>query len=402
MSPIASTSASRPLHLPPSPAARRKRARRAPAPGPCACLLLCLVGSVAAGSAPQPLVARDTSPARLDLLATSTSPSLRWYERAAAVAPANNTLASTTAAARTVTTVKAVAAAASSSANALTLTSVSVATKTSVLVGVGGSSTSSSAASTTSSAGKAVNTTVPAGYTIPSAFDETLGTTFVSTACPSFFSTFLADPDFIGCVPFGLLLSSSSGFFDAEKQPYSELPYILNASCAANKTTCVDVMSSLAAKIRLASTCGEDLNQGNAIAIEALEGFQNYEMMYSAGCQKNNSTGQANASDIYFYYLPTATALPSGTKSCSDCTHGLMDIYSRYANNTSLQISQTYAAAQGNVSQACGSTFAPIVAVTTAVSGSPPPRSKGASWISLVGFFAIGLGPALGSFLFLQ
>jgi hypothetical protein len=51
-------------------------------------------------------------------------------------------------------------------------------------------------------------------------------------------------------------------------------------------------MSSLATKIKLSNTCGPDLQAGNSLAVEALQGFENYDMMRKAGCQRNAQTQQ--------------------------------------------------------------------------------------------------------------
>jgi hypothetical protein len=48
------------------------------------------------------------------------------------------------------------------------------------------------------------STSVPANFQLPTAFDSTLGV-FYSTACPSFFATFLALPRFTACAPFSLV-----------------------------------------------------------------------------------------------------------------------------------------------------------------------------------------------------
>ncbi|KAK4703428.1 hypothetical protein P7C70_g2793, partial [Phenoliferia sp. Uapishka_3] len=196
-------------------------------------------------------------------------------------------------------------------------------------------SVSLSATATASSTAFATNasiTAVPANYKIPQAFDSTLGTAFSSTACPSFFANFLADPTFLACAPFSLLLSTSTAFFTAEKSPSSLLPYVLNATCTPDVDICSAKMASLATQIRLPSTCGPDLALSNALAVEALMGFQNYDMMRQAGCQKSNTTGEycfaaaaaeKPASELYFYYLPTGTSLPSGTAAtCGGCTQG--------------------------------------------------------------------------------
>ncbi|GAA5942510.1 hypothetical protein JCM10213_004799 [Rhodosporidiobolus nylandii] len=239
----------------------------------------------------------------------------------------------------------------------------------------------SNAASATRTATSAVSTStaVPETYQLPEAFDSTLGTNFTSTACPSFFSTFLADSTFTSCAPFSLLLTTSSAFFTAERSPYSLLPYVLDASCAADAVTCTDLMDSLAKEIKQSNTCGPDLNLGNPLAIEALRGFQNYRIYREAGCQKSNATGtpycfaeaaaQSEPDDLYLYYVAEGTSLPSGTApQCGSCAQGLFSIYSRYASNSTLAISKTYSSARAALAVNCGPTFAPVVTVATSSS----------------------------------
>ncbi|BGP61414.1 hypothetical protein NBRC10512v2_002733 [Rhodotorula toruloides] len=233
-----------------------------------------------------------------------------------------------------------------------------------------------SAATTTSTGVISTSTAVPAGYDLPEAFDSTLGNNFTSTACPSFFATFLANPTFKSCAPFSLLLTTSTGFFQAERAPYGLLPYVLNASCTASQDECTGLMDSLAAKFQLQNTCGPDLAKGNPLAIEALNGFRSYRLMREAGCQTSNTTGRycfaeasakTNPSDLYYYYLPEGTSLPSGaTSDCDTCTQNLLAIYARYATNTTLAISKTYASGRAAAALACGPNFAPLVATSTA------------------------------------
>jgi hypothetical protein len=187
-------------------------------------------------------------------------------------------------------------------------------------------------------------------------------------------------------------------------------------------------MSQLASRIRLSNTCGPDLSKGNPLVTEALMGFQNYNLYREAGCQKNNATGQvslehgasrvegreatstccekadpstspqycfAQASaqsdpdELYFYYLPEGTSLPSGTTSdCNDCTKGLLQIYSNYATNSTLTISKTYAAGRVLANQACGPTFAPLVAST---STSDADWKLGVSLLVSLGGLAVGI-----------
>ncbi|GAA5943919.1 hypothetical protein JCM3775_002278 [Rhodotorula graminis] len=232
----------------------------------------------------------------------------------------------------------------------------------------------------TASSGISSSTAVPDGYTLPQAFDSTLGTNFSSTACPSFFATFLADPTFQSCAPFSLLLTTSSAFFKAQRSPLGLLPYVLNASCSAPEADCASTMSNLARTIKLKNTCGPDLELGNPLATEALQGFQSYPLMREAGCAQSNETSrycfaEASAkkdpSDLYYYYLAEGTSLPSGTTpTCDFCTQNLLGIFSRYANNSTLAISRTYSSGRSAAALTCGPDFAPALAVQSKVSSA--------------------------------
>ncbi|KAK4046191.1 hypothetical protein OIV83_006266 [Microbotryomycetes sp. JL201] len=256
------------------------------------------------------------------------------------------------------------------------------------------------------------STSVPSTYQLPEAFDSTLGTNFTSTACPSFFQTFLADPSFHECAPFSLLLGTSAAFFDAQKNPFSLVPYVLNASCTADVSTCSALMSNLATRIRLPNTCGEDLKRQNPLVVQALQGFQNYGLMREAGCQLDGMTGRycfaeacasATPDLLYFYYLAEGTSLPSGTSTdCDSCTQGLMNIYSRYAVNSSLAISDTYSGARSLTVLDCGPTFAPVVASSTSTSGGPATLARRTASLHFFEFLALASAISFSSIMLLR
>lgn len=71
-------------------------------------------------------------------------------------------------------------------------------------------------------------------------------------------------------------------------------------------------MDALAVKIKKPNTCGKDLELGNPLVAEALDGFNSYRLMRQAGCVTSNTTGQycfaaaaaeSDPSNLYFYYL---------------------------------------------------------------------------------------------------
>ncbi|GAA5904207.1 uncharacterized protein JCM6883_006406 [Sporobolomyces salmoneus] len=262
------------------------------------------------------------------------------------------------------------------------------------------SSTETTNPSSTSSSPVSTSTAVPADYEIPRPFDSTLGTNFSSTACPSFFATFLADPEFISCAPFSLLLGTSSSFFQAQRSPYSILPYVLNSTCSAPSDSCAALMDKYARQIKLDNTCGPDLSSGNPLAQEALEGFQNYRLYREVGCQKNNETearycfadasADSNPDSLYFYYLAEGTTLPSGTvATCDFCLQTLMATYSRYAVNGTLPISKTYSGGRSVAALACGPNFAPLISKTTSNAAASTIPASALSW--LVFLFAASL-----------
>lgn len=184
----------------------------------------------------------------------------------------------------------------------------------------------------------------------------------------------------ISCAPLSLLLTTSNAFFTAQRSPYSLLPFVLDASCSVDNATCSALMSQLVVNIKRPNACGPDFNKGNPLVTEAVQGFQNYDLMRRAGCQRNNVTQQyclaeacasPDPDELYFYYLPTGSSLPSGTQpACSTCPNQLLTLYSSYAQNSTLTLSKVYAAARSISNQVCGPNFAPAALSSTSGSTS--------------------------------
>jgi len=232
--------------------------------------------------------------------------------------------------------------------------------------------------------------TLPAGYVMPNAFDAILGVNFTSQSCPDFFSTFLGDAAFKTCYPLSLLLETSTSFFKAMQNSII-LPSVIQEMCSADAATCSSTVDHYATEIVKNSACGRDLAKGNALAVAALNGFQNYNLMRDAGCLKDDRTGNGQycfaeaanatlANDLYLYYLPGGTGLPSGTQpTCDYCSKVIMESFSNYATNSTLRLSQTYAGARSVITLACGPSFAPLVAATTTKTSGNTATTKLAS-----------------------
>lgn len=68
---------------------------------------------------------------------------------------------------------------------------------------------SSESATATSSESLTFATETETPSPLPQPFDTSLGSNFTSESCPTFFKTFLSDPNFQSCLPFSLLLQVS-------------------------------------------------------------------------------------------------------------------------------------------------------------------------------------------------
>ncbi|MCJ1283709.1 hypothetical protein MMC26_003040 [Xylographa opegraphella] len=256
-------------------------------------------------------------------------------------------------------------------------------------------SASSASLSSTPTASSSLMTasTVPTNVPLPKPFDSSLGSNFTSSSCPAFFDSFLKNATFTSCLPFSLLLQvrcsssppfpprptihnpsltpippsqNSNSFFQAEKSP-ALLTHTLDASCAADLTSCSTLMSSLAVQLRDDANCGLDYADENALAVQAYDGLVSYAPLYRAGCLKdargaycfaNAVTNRSSPSDPYPYFLPLGFALPGGSSpTCSACLQQTMDIFAAAAANLSQPVSADYNNAAVQIDQVCGPAF---------------------------------------------
>jgi hypothetical protein len=147
-----------------------------------------------------------------------------------------------------------------------------------------GEPASSSIPSSTSSAGASGPTTT----VLPQPFDTTLGNNFTSNSCPQFFNRFLSDETFRSCYPFSLLLQTSHGFFEAEKN-FFQTTVALEAGCSANYNVCNRLMQSLATELKTASACMSDYDAENQLVMQAYNGLIAYPVMYQAACMQDDN-----------------------------------------------------------------------------------------------------------------
>lgn len=125
----------------------------------------------------------------------------------------------------------------------------------------------------------------PLPFTFPQPFDSSLSYN-LSSSCVAFLASVVVSPQLGGtgtigdaslddgtlpdvCRPFGLLLGTSSDWSQLARNT-SLLNVALSDLCAS--TSCSSFMSRMATQMQQKTTCGGDLAQGKAVAVQALQG----------------------------------------------------------------------------------------------------------------------------------
>ena len=168
---------------------------------------------------------------------------------------------------------------------------------------------------------------------------------------------------------------------------------VLDASCAANVTTCTSYMNELATNLTSSAYCATDYGMGNSVVVQAYLAAVAYQSLYSATCLKDVDTAQycfANAitnlttpDNAYFYFLPLNQSLPQGAMpSCNTCLRQTMNIFQNAAANRKQPIALTYVSAAQQVDAVCGPNFAnqtlPMALVQNLASARAP------SWLLMM------------------
>ncbi|KAF7558864.1 hypothetical protein G7046_g5292 [Stylonectria norvegica] len=217
---------------------------------------------------------------------------------------------------------------------------------------------------------KATSTAAASQSPLPEPFDGNIETEYTSSAssnCPTFLTSLIESPSFEACYPLSMLIQTSRGFFEAQKQLLS-IVRVLDATCAANVTFCTDYLGEAAKNLTATENCKSEYNDGDSTVKQVLYGLQAYEMMYKASCLQtpdddmycfaNAVTNLTTPSDAYFYYLPYNLSLPgSSVPSCSWCIEETMAIFHAASADRDETISLTYEGAARQVNTICGPGF---------------------------------------------
>ncbi|KAI5465725.1 hypothetical protein BGZ63DRAFT_347185 [Mariannaea sp. PMI_226] len=222
---------------------------------------------------------------------------------------------------------------------------------------------------------------------LPQAWDGNLHASLETepgSNCPTFLDGVLKDPSYKACYPLSMMLQTSQGFFNAQKNLLS-IVRVLDATCAANVTYCSEFFNTAATNLTAPQNCKAEWDDGNTAVKEFLFGMQAYQMMYQATCLQDPKTDMycfasavtnaTTASNAYFYYLPYNLTLPGSTNpSCGWCTQETMTIFHSAAADRSKAIARTYVAAAQQVNTICGLDF---------VNGSLPKAEASFSPVSM-------------------
>jgi hypothetical protein len=177
-------------------------------------------------------------------------------------------------------------------------------------------------------------------------------------------------------------MQGSSSFFEAQRSIVS-MTQVLDASCAANVTTCQTYLSNMARELVDNKNCGNEYARSYSTVVQTYLGLIAYQSLYSAGCLRdtktsaycfaNAVTNTTNPRGVYVWYLPLNLTFPdSGQVSCNECTKQSLDIFQSTAANRKLSIAYTYEAAAQLANRQCGANFANATL--------PPPLANSASF----------------------
>ncbi|KAG6235151.1 hypothetical protein E4U24_008380 [Claviceps purpurea] len=206
---------------------------------------------------------------------------------------------------------------------------------------------------------------------LPSPFDNLVPSAFKvpggSSSCPKFMAGLLSDPTFKRCYPISMLMQTSTGFFNAQKQLVS-IVKVLDATCAPDVTKCTDFLNQAAQNLTLDANCKSEFDQNQTQILQAYRGLRAYNVLYSAACLQNPTTNSycfANAvtnlstpSNTYLYFMPYGMSLPGASKpSCNWCTQTTMAIYHSASADRDQPVASKYEDAASQVNTLCGPSF---------------------------------------------
>ncbi|KAH8658791.1 hypothetical protein BGZ60DRAFT_382807 [Tricladium varicosporioides] len=241
--------------------------------------------------------------------------------------------------------------------------------------------TTTVAATKTSSSGIVTAAATDSSTPLPNAFDSGFNSN-ITSSCSNFMTNMLSNSTFKSCLPLSLLLQNSVSFFQAERS-LVRITQVLDATCAANVTTCSTVMAKYASNITADTACASDLSTQNPLIQQARLGLLAYKPLYAAGCLKNPVsksycfaeaiTNASSPSDNYVYFLPLNISLPGGSlPTCSTCLQNTMAVFEASSADRTSALASDYVAAAMQVNVNCGPNFVNASLAAAQVNSAQP------------------------------
>lgn len=210
---------------------------------------------------------------------------------------------------------------------------------------------------------------------VPTPLDLSLSYS-LSSSCLLYLTNLLPAANFTSCLPFSLLLTTSTSYSTLVTDSITSsnltdldslLAYVSSPQPSPNE--CDAFMAAALSDIGEKSNCGADLaaRPVNAVANEAQNGIGNYKLMREAAAMTDPETGvycyleavsSSKPDDLYLWSLPAGIALPYTIKpTCSNCSALLLQHYSESLSSTSTLNGTLVSEAINVVKDACGGAF---------------------------------------------
>ncbi|ORY32781.1 hypothetical protein BCR39DRAFT_521504 [Naematelia encephala] len=198
----------------------------------------------------------------------------------------------------------------------------------------------------------------------------------LTTNCISYLTNLLSTPLFLSCLPFSLLLTTSTSYATLlataiSTGDYTDLNILLSyvASPQPNTTQCQTYMDSLVGELGNKGQCGSDLAKTpiDPVAEETRVGLGNYKVMREAAGLVSQESGKycyleavsnQTPDDLYLWSVPAGIPLPSTTTpTCSKCSEQLLNLYMLNLASNSTMNATIINNAVNTVNSKCGSAF---------------------------------------------
>ncbi|WVW84023.1 hypothetical protein I302_106051 [Kwoniella bestiolae CBS 10118] len=232
---------------------------------------------------------------------------------------------------------------------------------------------------------------------IPKPLDLSISPSALSTGCLTYLTSLLSSSDFQDCLPFSLLLSTSSSYSSMvssakSTENYDKLNNLISYTSSSAMDQCDSYFTSISSSLASNKNCGTDLQNKNQVVKDTKVAIGNYKLLKDLSGLVDEDTGVycylqgvrgERPDDAYLWSLGGGIPLPSKSiPTCSKCSKYILNTYMSYVPDTPTLNGTIVKSAINRVNEACGQGFVNLstIAVTSSAMSSVE-RSVMGGWV---------------------